>query len=388
MTPKRAPRLKDTCDRCSASKVKCAKQRPQCSRCKDLGYQCFYSAARRKGRPHPSQNEDAQSVESEEPAEWPPKRQKTAPKPGHVSDLSGAAAGILPGYQQATSTCKDWTTSMPFYNNAESCTAATETSSPHMILSHQSSSFDLFDNANDSTKAWSGKSNYSDNSSTTECSDCALLAMKTLQHLTTTPGQPLPQAPSSSGPFQHLDLNRSTLDARIHTVSTAIRCLSAILVCPCSCSPDVGLLCAALCAAILDSHWTILQSSQGLGSHGSVDVDNIMTSGFGDLDRTISLINDMMSGPEHTQLGAESPDRTVNQQVIVRRVLEELPKAANVVMQFTRRYNDSGEAAALDNGNEDVALLLPMLAIGQKTRLKDMVDKATNLLVLQSNRTN
>ena len=113
-----------------------------------------------------------------------------------------------------------------------------------------------------------------------------------------------------------------------------------------------------------------------------------MTSGFGDLDGTISLINDMMSGPENTQLGTESPDRTVNQQVIVRRVLEELPKAANVVMQFTRRYNDSGEAAALENGNDDVALLLPTLAIGQKTRLKDMVDKATNLLVLRSKRTN
>lgn len=120
----------------------------------------------------------------------------------------------------------------------------------------------------------------------------------------------------------------------------------------------------------------------GSGSQGSADVDSIMTSGFGDLSSTISLINDVISSPDYTQLGAESPGRRVNQQVIVRRVLEELPKAANVVMQFTRRYNDTGEAAVSENGKEDVASLLPTLAVGQRTRLKGMVDKATSLLVL------
>ena len=67
-----------------------------------------------------------------------------------------------------------------------------------------------------------------------------------------------------------------------------------------------------------------------------------MTSDFGDLNSTISLINDVMSSPDYTQLGVQSPGRRVNQQALVRRVLEELLKVANVVMQFTRRYNDTG----------------------------------------------
>lgn len=290
---------------------------------------------------------------------------------------------LIPNYQQGTSARKDWANT-PFYNNAESFNSTTETSSLDMLLSNlESRSVDLDSNADTSTKAWSGKSSYSDDSSNTECSDCTLLAMKTLQHLTTTSGQPPPQIPSSSSsPFPHLDFDRPTLDMRIHTASTAIKRLSTILICPCSCSPDVGLLCAALCAAILDSYWTILRSSMGSGSQGSADVDSIMTSGFGDLSSTISLINDVISSPDYTQLGAESPGRRVNQQVIVRRVLEELPKAANVVMQFTRRYNDTGEAAVSENGKEDVASLLPTLAVGQRTRLKGMVDKATSLLVL------
>ena len=112
----------------------------------------------------------------------------------------------------------------------------------------------------------------------------------------------------------------------------------------------------------------------GSGSQGSADVDDIMTGGFGDLNGTISLINDMISNPDSTQLGAESQGRRVKQQVIVRRVLEELPKAANVVTQFARRYRDTGKADVSDNGKEDVALLLPALAIGQRTRFKDMVD--------------
>ena len=282
MSPKRAQRLKDTCDRCSASKIRCGKQRPQCGRCDNLGYRCFYSAARRKGRPHPSQ--DAQSAGSVEPVDRSPKRQENAAEPAHTSvqtELQGMPGPthdtraknvleqqqhqhrgssnfeyqkeLINNYQQGPSACKDWA-NMLLYNNAESFTSTTEASSPDMLLSHpESPSVDLDSNADISTKAWSGKSSYSDDSSNTECFDCTLLAMKTLQQLTMTSGQPPPQVPSSSSsPFPHLDFDTPTLDARIHTASTAIKRLSAILICPCSCSPDVGLLCTALCAAILD----------------------------------------------------------------------------------------------------------------------------------------
>lgn len=74
--------------------------------------------------------------------------------------------------------------------------------------------------------------------------------------------------------------------------------------------------------------------------------------------------------------------RRQQQQAVIQRVLEELPKAANVVMQFSRRYSSTGEAedgSGMD-GKEDVAGLLPALAMEQRARLKDMVDKATGLM--------
>ncbi|KAI4260671.1 MAG: hypothetical protein L6R42_003954, partial [Xanthoria sp. 1 TBL-2021] len=64
------------------------------------------------------------------------------------------------------------------------------------------------------------------------------------------------------------------------------------------------------------------------------------------------------------------------------RVLDELPKAANVVMQFSRRYSSTREAedgSGMD-GKEDVAGLLPALAMEQRVRLKDLVDRATGLM--------
>ncbi|KAL7934395.1 hypothetical protein V8C35DRAFT_302478 [Trichoderma chlorosporum] len=45
-------KLKDSCDLCSASKLRCDKQKPTCARCAALNQPCSYSPARRAGRPH------------------------------------------------------------------------------------------------------------------------------------------------------------------------------------------------------------------------------------------------------------------------------------------------------------------------------------------------
>ncbi|KAL6856713.1 hypothetical protein J3F83DRAFT_751570 [Trichoderma novae-zelandiae] len=47
-----ARKLKDSCDPCSASKLRCNKQKPTCARCASLNQPCSYSPARRAGRPH------------------------------------------------------------------------------------------------------------------------------------------------------------------------------------------------------------------------------------------------------------------------------------------------------------------------------------------------
>ncbi|KAL8801765.1 MAG: hypothetical protein Q9182_004237 [Xanthomendoza sp. 2 TL-2023] len=365
MTPQRAKKLKETCDSCSASKVKCEKQWPQCSRCENLGYPCFYSPARRKGRPHPTITVDGRN-KSADPAERPSKQRKIehehdqtlpqafSPRSDEISNVANAidafqqrqhslqgesAINRLPDppqtYQQENSAFQDTSS---FTTNTSSPT----TFSPFTRASTTGSSTSI----EDEPTTQSVKSSY-DNNNDSDCPDCAFLAMQSLQHLTTA-SSATPLFPTPSHPFPHQDI---TFETRLHTISTALKRLSAILICPCSRNPDVGLLTAALCAAILDSYWSILQNCFNSVSPSPPSMDGLLLVGNGS-----------------------------NQQAIVQRVLEELPKAANVVMQFTRRY--SGTGALTMDGSEDVSLLLPTLAVGQKTRLKDMIDKATSLLAM------
>ncbi|KAL8805555.1 MAG: hypothetical protein Q9223_005309 [Gallowayella weberi] len=373
MTPQRAKKLKETCDSCSASKVKCEKQWPQCSRCENLGYPCFYSPARRKGRPHPTLAVDGRK-KSEEPAERPPKQRKVEREPDRTSpqthshrfderpniantrDVFQQQQHNLQGqpvvnrlqdppqsYQHENSAFQDLTS--PPSQAIDTSSSTTNTSSPTTLSPFtRASTTGSNTSIEDEPTSQSVKSSYDDTNS--DCPDCAFLAMQSLQHLTTA-SSVAPFFPTPSHTFPHQDI---AFETRLHTISTALKRLSAILICPCSRNPDVGLLAAALCAAILDSYWSILQNSFNANS------------------------------PSHTSMDSLLVGSGSNQQAIVQRVLEELPKAANVVMQFTRRYNGTGDMTM--DENEDVSLLLPTLAVGQKTRLKDMIDKATSLLAM------
>ena len=48
--PKKPSKLRQTCDACSETKVKCDKRSPRCGRCARLSYECVYSPARRIGK--------------------------------------------------------------------------------------------------------------------------------------------------------------------------------------------------------------------------------------------------------------------------------------------------------------------------------------------------
>lgn len=73
------------------------------------------------------------------------------------------------------------------------------------------------------------------------------------------------------------------------------------------------------------------------------------------------------------------------QQFTIWRVLEELPKVANLVIQFTRRYISAfnGRAGTAGLGLEEeeeegaADLLLLALAASQKSRVKSMIHEAT-----------
>lgn len=49
-TMKSRPKLKESCDHCAKAKVKCNKDQPTCSRCRDRHLHCGYSYSRRAGR--------------------------------------------------------------------------------------------------------------------------------------------------------------------------------------------------------------------------------------------------------------------------------------------------------------------------------------------------
>jgi hypothetical protein len=51
----RIKKLRSACDNCHQSKVKCSGGRP-CEKCHKLGFDCFYSASNRIGRPKNSRN--------------------------------------------------------------------------------------------------------------------------------------------------------------------------------------------------------------------------------------------------------------------------------------------------------------------------------------------
>ncbi|KAJ5788561.1 transcriptional regulator family: Fungal Specific TF [Penicillium paradoxum] len=52
--PRSRPSLRTSCDSCSATKVRCTKEQPTCSRCIKNGLKCIYGRSRRKGKPSSS----------------------------------------------------------------------------------------------------------------------------------------------------------------------------------------------------------------------------------------------------------------------------------------------------------------------------------------------
>lgn len=54
-------KLRDSCNACAVSKLKCSKEKPECARCAKRGHRCEYFATRRAGRrhePRPRQQDD------------------------------------------------------------------------------------------------------------------------------------------------------------------------------------------------------------------------------------------------------------------------------------------------------------------------------------------
>ena len=406
----RTRRLKDTCDVCSASKVKCKKQKPVCSRCAKLGLQCCYSPAKRKGRPNPAKRGDKQS-NAFNVLDLDSEQQHDGVESGPLSLQAGWPESSGPG--TTTNTIPEGTNegSQDLHDNDYledlmlDCLQNTPTGSNSSIMPSigsfdMSVSVDQPGSPNPHTREFlcSPRANYNgiadaslsgssstSNGNVTECSDCGILAVNTLRNLTTTFTRPfsrscstpsltsLSTSPRSSSVAHH---DGTALDARMESASAAVKYLSTILACPCSDQVDIGLLNASLCTAILEAYASILEySTERVEQVPTLNGEVLYGGSIDDNEHfgTISSEKGGSSDMSHT----DAVHSGTSGQVIVRRVLEEFPKVADLVVQFARRYKTGADEEKTDEGEEgDIANLLSALTTEQKFRLRTIVDKA------------
>lgn len=98
------PKLRDTCDACAASKVKCSKEKPTCARCAKRGVICEYVVTRRSGRKHGPRHSDtttttqaSSSSSSDENALSMPETVQTSPRLRTIGDTDGSPTMLSPG---------------------------------------------------------------------------------------------------------------------------------------------------------------------------------------------------------------------------------------------------------------------------------------------------
>lgn len=200
------PKLKDSCDKCSASKVRCTREKPFCSRCDKLGYTCLYSPARRAGRPYRSKEQASEGRNSEE-----------------SNRLSA----------------RDITTTQFVDESAKLYSRFNGSSTPANVTSNISMSNSTPSN----NKAAQADSSTTKNHDVSD-PDCLLVVLEIFSELEVSAEQ-LRRA---------LPVDTSLLSATAQTITAAFHSLSTILICPCSQRAEVGMLVSAICMSIIDIH--------------------------------------------------------------------------------------------------------------------------------------
>lgn len=370
------PKLKDSCDLCSASKVRCNKQKPACGRCDKLGYPCFYSQARRGGRPYRPRNAqnqlDGAATES-------PSRQRRTINPSEYTSVGLQPSSREPhiSARQEEEPADERYPKSDYGFNIDAVLRKVRGSrmSQNGQVDCQRSDRDLFkgpipdagqktpntlfDNSN-SNRTTSNAFENPFRISTPSCgekmssnaseTDCMTVAMDMLQQLD------MMSAKLQCGAGAGSQVVAQNIETAIHTITTTFRHLSTILICPCSERSDVGLLAAAVCVTILDVYGIIISNSPRHKEHPSPT----LSEDAAQWDRMDLCTKCYQDRPE--------------EEVATMRVLGELPKVAKVVLQFTKRYRDR----ETDESSPDP---LPAMTTFLKCRLQSITNEATDRLV-------
>ncbi|KAJ5976892.1 hypothetical protein N7501_000234 [Penicillium viridicatum] len=200
------PKLKDSCDKCSASKVRCRREKPFCSRCDKLGYTCFYSPARRAGRPYRSKKQVSEGRNSEESNRLSARNITTTQFVDESAKLYSRFNG--------SATPANVTSNIPISKSTPSNNKAAQ-EDPSTTKSHDVS-----------------------------YPDCLLVVLETFSELEV----------SAEQLRRVLPVEASLLSTIAQTITAAFHRLSTILICPCSQRAEVGMLVSAICMSIIDIH--------------------------------------------------------------------------------------------------------------------------------------
>lgn len=403
---------------CSSSKVKCNKEKPTCSRCRKLGYPCFYSPARRIGRPHPNRRAIARKktpVARPRLSENPTVNDNVPPTPKGPPPVSegqhrktfltqhGDASET--GYNQNSLHWLDEPYPSPttgiddneissnavagqlyFFNESvENNPIAGDLQSPLVDQSFPNLAGALHGNLywtdclppeidntifpldiglnQSSSQASSADAPSSDSLSCDQTPssyfsepDCVTGALEILRRLQTSQGR------ASDKPCN----GREDLGfvERIQVASSAVDRLSTILVCPCSRKTYVGILVAVVCLAILDVYGSPLTRSKECGHQGPLTDKSLGMNSMAPF--SMELDHGMGRVLESVDFGGMGE---LDAQVSHMQILEELPKLANIVMQFSRRYKGDGRTQATSG-------TLSALADSLKFRLRLVTNEA------------
>ncbi|KAI4240076.1 MAG: hypothetical protein L6R42_011586, partial [Xanthoria sp. 1 TBL-2021] len=298
--------------------------------------------AMRKGRPHPTISGNGQKRTTAE-AGKPAKQQKLTSDPHPTASQQrpqndgerenatkgkGTLAVQQQHHRQSSMLCyphnmsANQTQPTSSLSRIETLSPSTDTSSLDALspFTKASSVSSTTDDDDDDNNPWPTKSSLSRQTMNNNCSDCASIAMQSLQDIT-----------SASSPLLNPN-STHTLTNQFLTTSTSIKHLSAILLCPCSRNPDIGLLNAALCATILDSYCAIRRNAVDSVPQCNTEITRLMTGSNGVVSPPVIHLGSIFNG---SKLGT-APQPYSNQglrqqqQAVIQRVLDELPKAANV----------------------------------------------------------
>jgi hypothetical protein len=326
-------KLKSSCDLCSASKLRCDKRKPACSRCICLNQLCSYSPARRVGRPNRLLRKSEQTRQQQQQQQQQ-RRQQTYPitSTEHSSYASDSTGDF------------NWNGEVIVNDTISSGTQMPENSYEYEKLEPEL------------------PGHWTPNTNTSTGDDCVRTAASILEQL---------------DPVQ----NNAHLSAPSLRITNACQRLLTIMICPCSDQPAVALLVASGCIALMDMvcrHDGETPSPTNTAAAASL-VSSWANTVNG-VDENLYLDPNLFYWP--TMSPPQSAAALNSLSGLEQGVTEGLAKIAKVVLRYTERYTHEPHKAGGGASSAYTTLLVEPIVVLLRSKLQSVTQEVTGRLVL------